>query len=197
MKFKKIAITGHTKGIGNGLQNIFLSNSLNVKGFSRSNSYDISKIDVIDSIIEETLDYEVFINNAYYENHQEIIAKKWFESHQDKNHLLVNISSIAPIANQYIDKRYVHTKYGDYKTNLDKLSWDINFANKSARCINICPALVDTNMAHPGYIKQFRKNNTVISVNEISKFIFDVVEFYFNHRWYIPQVYLINNDNFT
>ncbi len=197
MKFKKIAITGHTAGIGKGLEKYFLEKSIEVKGFSRSNEYDISKLEIIDKIINETIDCDVFINNAYYENHQEIIAKKWFEKHQNMNHLLINISSIAPIANQYIDKKYVHIKYGENKNNLDRLSWDINFSNKAARCICINPALVETNMAHPGYIERFKQNGTVISVEEISKFIFDLIELYSNNRWFVPQIYLINNDIFT
>lgn len=197
MKFKKIAITGHTSGIGEGLKKYFLERSIEVKGFSRSNNYDISKLEIIDKIIDETIDCDVFINNAYYEHHQEIIANKWFEKHQDLNHLLVNISSIAPIANQYINKKYVHVKYGENKINLDKLSWDINFSNKPARCISINPALVETQMAHPGYIERFKNNGTVISVGEISKLIFDLIELYSNNKWYVPQIYLINNDTFT
>ena len=197
MKFKKIAITGHTKGIGNGLHTYFSSQPVEVIGFSRTNNYDISNIDIVDKIIDETMDCEIFINNAYYENHQSIIASKWFEKHKNHNHLLVNISSIAPIANQYIDKKFVHIKYGEFKSDLDKVSWDINFSNCTARCIIINPALVETNMAHPGYIEKFKKNETVISVKEISNLIVDLINLYFNNRWYIPQVYLINNDDFT
>lgn len=197
MKFKKIAITGHTKGLGNGLQQHFLEHSLEVVGFSRSNSYDISKIDVIDSIIEETLDYEVFINNAYYENHQSIIASKWFESHKDKPHLLVNISSIAPVTNSYLEPKYIHEKYSKHKSNLDKISWDINFANCKARCINVSPALIDTDMAHPLYIERFRNNGTVISVLEMSNTIADLIEQYFTSKWFVPHIYFINNDNFN
>ena len=61
MKFKKIAITGHTKGIGNGLHTYFSTQSVEVLGFSRTNNYDISNIDVIDKIIDETIDCEIFI----------------------------------------------------------------------------------------------------------------------------------------
>ena len=43
----KIAITGHTKGIGKAIADLYP----NVIGFSRSNGYDISKLDTIENII--------------------------------------------------------------------------------------------------------------------------------------------------
>ena len=59
----KLAITGHTKGIGKAIADLY-PNSL---GFSRSNGYDISKPEDVKLIIETTIemDCDVFVNNAY------------------------------------------------------------------------------------------------------------------------------------
>lgn len=192
-KNKKIAITGHTKGLGKGLMDQYPG----AVGFSRSNGYNIADSATIDKIIEDTLDFDIFFNNAYHLDSQTIIAKKWFEAHKDKPHLLVNISSIAPITNSYLDAKYIHEQYSKHKSSLDKASWDINFSNCKARCINVSPALIDTDMAHPLYIKRFRNNGTVISVLEMTETITKLVEDYFINKWFVPHIYFINNDNFN
>jgi len=58
----KIAITGHTKGIGKALYDN-LSQQHEVEGYSRSNGFDISNN--IDIIVRASKKSDVFINNAY------------------------------------------------------------------------------------------------------------------------------------
>ena len=60
----KIAITGHSRGIGKACFDLFSAEHECV-GFSRSNGYDISK--GIINIIDQSLECDVFINNAYFE----------------------------------------------------------------------------------------------------------------------------------
>jgi hypothetical protein len=57
----KYAITGHTQGIGQGLFERLQPNAI---GFSLSTGYDITKKEDRSRIIEESLDCDVFINNA-------------------------------------------------------------------------------------------------------------------------------------
>jgi hypothetical protein len=59
----KIAITGHTSGIGKGMYDHFLNQNHEVFGLSRSNGYDISKN--IEDIIKVSSGCDLFINNAY------------------------------------------------------------------------------------------------------------------------------------
>ena len=195
----KIAITGHTNGIGKELDLYYHNKGIETKTYSRSTGHDISDISVRNKIISETLDCDVFINNAYDTVGQTDIASRWFEEHKNSPHLLVNISSIAPIADRYISPRIKPVEYTDYvtqKNELDRISWNINFAGLAAKCINVSPALVDTDMAHPVYIKRFKENNTVISPNELATMIGELVDQYFNKKWFVPHVYLINNDAF-
>jgi len=63
----KIAITGHTSGIGLALFNYYTNKGDEVFGFSRSNGYDISLEENISKIIKEVKDCDIFFNNAYYE----------------------------------------------------------------------------------------------------------------------------------
>lgn len=63
----KIAITGHTSGIGLALFNYYSNKGNEVIGFSRSNGYDLSDDSNISKIIKEVKDCDIFFNNAYYE----------------------------------------------------------------------------------------------------------------------------------
>ena len=68
----KIAITGHTSGIGKALYDIY-SEENEVLGFSRSNAYDIKYDISIEKIVQGSLDCDVFINNAGHMEEQTII----------------------------------------------------------------------------------------------------------------------------
>ena len=82
----KIAITGHTRGIGKAIYDS-LSPDYEVLGFSRSNGYDISDPEQLNSLIAEIQSCDVFINNAYVHKAQTKLLKtfceKW-ESTPDK-----------------------------------------------------------------------------------------------------------------
>ena len=57
----KYAITGHTQGIGKAVYEKLLPNCI---GFSRTSGYDITNSKDRRRIIEESIDCDVFINNA-------------------------------------------------------------------------------------------------------------------------------------
>ena len=57
----KIAITGHTTGIGKAIHDWFLGDA-DILGFSKSNGYDITNKDDRIKIINESMDCDVFIN---------------------------------------------------------------------------------------------------------------------------------------
>jgi hypothetical protein len=58
----KVAITGHTSGIGKAVYEHFQSKGWEVVGMSRTNGYHI--IDDQEKIIEQAADCDLFINNA-------------------------------------------------------------------------------------------------------------------------------------
>ena len=62
----KIAITGHTQGIGQALATVFQQYGHDIIGFSRSNGFDISNADSRRAIIDQSQDADIFVNNAYH-----------------------------------------------------------------------------------------------------------------------------------
>lgn len=75
----KVAITGHTQGIGKALFEFFINKGHSVKGFSKSNGYSLPK--KIDKLVQEVIGYDLFINNTYWGFAQAIILdqliRKW------------------------------------------------------------------------------------------------------------------------
>jgi nucleoside-diphosphate-sugar epimerase len=61
----KVAITGHTHGIGKEIYNYFLKNNYEVKGFSRSTGYDISSSTKRKKILENIKDFDIFVANFH------------------------------------------------------------------------------------------------------------------------------------
>lgn len=131
----KIAITGHTKGIGRAIHNYFIVQN-EVKGFSRSNNYDISINTDRDRIIEESYDCDIFVNNAYnnYDDSQTLLLADIFESWQSRmDKIIINISS-----------RWTN---GKNKYCLSKRDQDLFCEQKIflyPKIINIKPGLINT-----------------------------------------------------
>ena len=61
----KIAITGHTSGIGKALTKLCDHKKIEWSGFSRSNNFDITSKSFQTLLPEVVEDCDVFINNAY------------------------------------------------------------------------------------------------------------------------------------
>jgi len=89
----KIAITGHTSGIGKALFDYFVSYT--PIGFSRSNGFNINYVDDRKKIVNQCIECDVFINNAYSEgsNSQLDMLQEMYNEWQSKDKLIINISS--------------------------------------------------------------------------------------------------------
>ena len=154
----KIAITGHTQGLGKAFFDHFQSHD--VLGFSRSNGYNIfSPVSRI-KILEEIKDADMFINNAYnnFDDSQLQLLKEVYTLQEGTNKVIVNISS-----------RYTT---GPEKYCKDKELQDIFCKSKEFTLpyiINLKPGLIDTNR-----VKHILGNR--LSVNEVV----DVLDFALN-----------------
>ena len=137
----KIAITGHTKGIGKAIADLYKEQENEVIGFSRSTGYDISSVETINNIITQSIDCDVFINNAYHDFAQcdllEGIFDKWKD---DPNKTIVNIISRAKYG---LGKAKF---YGQTKIELYTKAKKMMFSDKRCRIININPGYVKTDM---------------------------------------------------
>lgn len=86
----KIAITGHSQGIGKCL---FQKMSPNIIGFSRSNGYDINNKEDRRRIISQSKDCDIFINNAESNFAQTYMLIDLFKEWKDTNKTIINVGS--------------------------------------------------------------------------------------------------------
>jgi NAD(P)-dependent dehydrogenase (short-subunit alcohol dehydrogenase family) len=135
----KVAITGHTKGIGKAIAELYYTDE--VVGFSRSNGYDISQPSDVARIVAESAGCNIFVNNAYHDFVQCDLLDRMFELWKnDPTKTIVNIISRA---------RYGAGKakfYGQSKMELYTKAKSMMFSDKRCRIININPGYVKTDM---------------------------------------------------
>jgi short-subunit dehydrogenase involved in D-alanine esterification of teichoic acids len=137
----KIAITGHTKGIGKALAEKF-SMSHDVIGFSKSNGYDISSEEARNQILEESKDCSIFINNAYDPIGQTELLNQLIEVYSNSDKLIININSklsFFPATPEY--DQYIKSKATQNKIIKERIFQD------SPRLLNVVTGLVDTDMS--------------------------------------------------
>ena len=143
----KIAITGHTSGIGKALFDV-LNTEHEVFGFSRSNGYDISVMQNINKIISQCSDADVFINNAYH-NHTlaqvDIFEKLLTLWNANSNKTIININTKAIYSEPNNKDAYVKFK----KVLKSAAVQAIRDNNRKCRIINV----------NPGYVKTARTFN--------------------------------------
>lgn len=127
----KVAITGHTKGIGQAIANLYTDHI----GFSRSNGYDISVADNRYAILNESKDCDVFINNAWHDSHQVSMFDEIFYLWQhDRTKTIVNIGSMIKYSRD--DSVYFQNKYQMFHHSIKP--------ERKCRVININPGFTDT-----------------------------------------------------
>ena len=93
----KIAITGHSSGIGRSVDTILdLTTDYEIRGYSKSNGWNIAQDDG-DTIINELIDYDpdVLFNNAYYPKIQNKISETLYTKWSDKDKIIINTGSIS------------------------------------------------------------------------------------------------------
>jgi hypothetical protein len=130
----KVAITGHTKGIGRSIYDYFKQSHI-ILGFSRSNGYDIRCDESRNKILDYIKDFDIFVNNAYsnFDDNQLKLLQEVFGLWKGTNKIIINISS-----------RYVNdtNQYCITKNKQDQFC-NANIYNLP-KIINIKPGLIDT-----------------------------------------------------
>lgn len=143
---KKIAITGHTRGIGKAIVDL-CTDEYEILGFSRSTGHNLSHRSTLETVFEEAKDCDIFINNAFCGDSQlklfDIFYDNWKD---DTTKFIININS----KNRFRvgdgtfggSGLYASTKLQLHKQWIDVLH------EKSRRCkiSNISPGFVDTEL---------------------------------------------------
>jgi len=136
----KIAVTGHTRGIGKAIAELYYTDE--VLGFSKSNGYDLTDIAAIDRIVAESLDCDVFVNNAYNGTAQTTIFEKLLDHwNLDSSKTIVNMNS-RTIYNGPNQRQYT----SDKKLLRSSAVNAIRDVNRKCRVININPGYIKTDM---------------------------------------------------
>ena len=100
----KVAITGHTSGIGKELYKYFSKKNAEVIGMGRSNGYDLETS--VDRIIENAKDCDIFINNAYRDDKQLELLNGLYKH----VHRIVVCGSVSRFYPDLIKTDYVYDK---------------------------------------------------------------------------------------
>ena len=139
----KIAVTGHTKGIGRAIYDK-LALSHEVTGLSRSNGYDIANINQIIDIVQH---HDVFVNNACQGTDQEKLLIALYDLWTTKDKIIINIGSavtVYPRIEIQLDTQ--PWAYRDQKIALTDTFRRLAWNGGKCRLVLINPGATDTNM---------------------------------------------------
>ena len=152
----RIALTGHTKGLGLSLYNS-LSKDHEVVGFSRSNNYDIKNPHNRSNIIDMVKDVDVFINLVHNYYHQSDLLLQLHKSWKGLNKTIINVSSGVVQDDEWANNDYDMMEYKIQKINLETMA---TYLNK----INALPTLITYTISEINF--EVDTNNIVKLINE-------------------------------
>ena len=136
----RVAITGHTQGIGQAIFRWYVSRGHTVVGFSRSTGHDLSLPGTITNIIESAADADLFVNNAFSEMAQVYLLYGFYDRWKDCPKTILTIGSNTGD----VTKNYRHL-YAVCKLALDKTVEQLQNTQSRCRILNLRPGYVDTN----------------------------------------------------
>ena len=144
----KIAIIGHTKGIGKAIADLYKKKKYQVIGLSSSNGYDLQCSQV--EIMEQLDDCPLVVINAYVGGGQMTLLKRIYGKYlfENKKVAVITSTSGTPIGE---DEDLQNPEYIDYCKNkknlidyIEELQQEL--LNKPLSVYDVCPDVVDTEM---------------------------------------------------
>lgn len=173
----KVAITGHTRGIGAAIASRFDD----VVGFSKTTGYDLSDNKVIKQIVEEAQDCDIFINNAYYGDAQAKLLYKMYERWQHTPKLIINIGAVSSDTHTNFTRvGYVKfwTDYTSYKKQLDFASLQLSDMRKNQ---DMCKVT----MLKGGFVKTDTTSPFIALMPDVEKVMMDPERFADMAEWVV------------
>ena len=180
----KVAITGHTRGFGNSLYEIFKSHEHDVLGFSRSNGFDISNNSIKEKIVDEVKGFDVFINNAYHSQGQLDVLNAILECWDNTGKIVVNISSLIV----YKESPHFAGEIALYRDSKIKLNNIIKNYKGSVKILNVMPGLMNTDF----YLipDTFDRSNS-INTDNLAELIYMVIKN--SNNFFIKELIMESN----
>ena len=151
----KIAITGHTRGIGQACAEL-LGHEHDIVGYSRSTGCDISAPAFPGDYWSDIDSCDVFINNAHEQDAQLKIVQALFDRWKNQNKIIVNIGALGEKMpeNSYARKHPDFNEYCKTKIQFHQAVQDIQmqilFAGYSCRVVYMTVGAVRTDMLQQG-----------------------------------------------
>lgn len=147
MSVKKVAITGHTNGIGKALCNAYTQNGWAVIGLSRSNGYNIK----LPKINEAIIDCDVLINNAWDGFGQvELLLKTFYKWIDRPDKTIINISTALQMYPISVNQTEEDLLYHVTKHSLDEAISQLRSLGRGPRLITVRPGAVATQEGEAG-----------------------------------------------
>ena len=144
----KIAITGHTKGIGKCIKDLLEKDGHEVVGASTSTGINVMRPKSVISWIEKE-NPDVFVNNVYAPNSQCNILYQLYEKWQYEDKLIINMSSTSGESHTHFQQMGYNKDWTPYVSDKARLDWaSLQLANQfkpgMCRVTMIKPGMVDT-----------------------------------------------------
>ena len=147
-KKNKIAIVGHTRGIGKAIADLYRKKKYTVVGLSSSNGYDLQCSQV--EIMEQLDDCQLIVLNAYVGRGQLTLLKRIYGKFVFENKKVVVITSTSGTPTGE-DEEFSDPEYTEYCKNkktlieyIEQLQQEL--MNKPLSVYDVCPDVVDTDM---------------------------------------------------
>ena len=148
----KIAVVGHSRGIGKAICDLYKKKKYDVVGMSKSNGFDI--VHDQDKILDNIQDCGLVVLNAHSDRGQLNLLKKIYGRHSfDKMKVAVITSTsgieIEPDYNQFqVWDKFQYVQYCEIKKELIEYISELQdeLLSKPLSVYDVCPDVVDTDM---------------------------------------------------
>jgi NAD(P)-dependent dehydrogenase (short-subunit alcohol dehydrogenase family) len=186
----KIAVIGHTKGIGKAICDLYKKKKYEVIGMSRSNGHDI--IHDQEKIIENIEGCDLVVLNAHADRGQLNLLKRIYGLYAfDKMKVAVITSTSGldeePDYNQFqIWDKFKYVQYCEIKKELIEYIEELQqeLISKPLSVYDVCPDVVDTDM-----IKGLWQDLPKLSAHEVA----DAVRYCFESTYNVNKVVIQKN----
>jgi NAD(P)-dependent dehydrogenase (short-subunit alcohol dehydrogenase family) len=138
----KIAITGHTSGLGAEFKKTYETDGHTVIGFSRSNGYDLRDWSRMQDMLLQIDDCDMFISCAKPDFVQTTILYELWKLWEGQNKIIVNISSILtyfPTCAPNLFGDPMMDLYRTSKLSLNEASMQLSFKNPLPKIMLVKP----------------------------------------------------------
>lgn len=190
LKKNKIAVIGHSRGIGKAICDLYSKKKYNVVGMSKSNGFDV--VHDQEKILEEMQDCSLVVLNAHSDRGQLTLLKKIYGRHSFDRMKVAVITSTSgieeePDYNQFqIWDKFKYVQYCEIKKELieyiDELQEEL--MSKPLSVYDVCPDVVDTDMT-----KGVWENLPKLTAEEVA----DAVRYCFESTFNVNKIVIQKN----